>query len=334
MFKKIYAVVLLFLLGIFIILMVSGCNSKIGNTPTQPNSASFTQNCRPIKHAMGETCVPINPKRIVVLDAVMLENTLALEQKLVGGPLKYVNPVVQELIGDIIDVGAEGGVSLERILTLKPDLILGLADSALIYAQLSQMAPTVLVQFDHSGKWKEGFAFVGEVLGKSEQVKQIMAKYSQRLEDLKAQIQFGTDTKNRLSQTQVSVIRLYPDTITLYTKPGFIGTILENIGLSRPPSQNLDLEKTQALTGSTIQYSISTEVFDKADGDAVFIIVGNWDSKIGKVLTSLKTDPLWSTLKAVQQRKVYEVGDHWVGSGPIAANAVLDDLFKYLVKTP
>ncbi|PSB23096.1 iron-siderophore ABC transporter substrate-binding protein, partial [filamentous cyanobacterium CCP2] len=44
--------------------------------------------------------------------------------------------------------------------------------------------------------------------------------------------------------------------------------------------------------------------------------------------------PLWSTLSAVQQGRVYEVPGYWIGDGPIAANAVIDDLFKYLVETP
>ena len=98
-----------------------------------------------------------------------------------------------------------------------------------------------------------------------------------------------------------------------------------------PPSQDLDLEETKALASNPIQYTISEEVIDKADGDVVFVAVGNWDDKIQEVLTSLKTDPLWAKLEAVEQGKVYEVGDYWIGTGVIAANAVLDDLFEYLV---
>ncbi|AFZ29233.1 periplasmic binding protein [Gloeocapsa sp. PCC 7428] len=336
MFKK-FGLVLLFALGIGIILIVSACNSTTGNNLSISNSAPITDNCRPIKHTMGETCVPINPQRIVVLDNMMLEGVLALGQEPIGGPLRYVPPHMP--VGEMIDIGSEGGVNLERVLALKPDLILGLADpwvDAQPYPQLSQIAPTVLVKFKHSGEWKEIFAFVGEVLGKSEQVNQIMADYTQRLERFKSKMNTSEDSRehNQITKTQVSVVRIYPDMITLYTKPGFAGTILEDAGLSRPASQDLDLEETQALTGDVIQYSISKEVFNKADGDVVFVIVGSWDSKIKNVLKSLKADPLWSKLSAVQQSKVYEVGDHWVGSGPIAANAVINDLFKYLVNTP
>ena len=318
MFKRLYRSISWFLLGLAVVIAITACN-----TPTQPNS-TLTENCRTIKHAMGETCVPFNPQRIVVLDSVMLENTIALDEKPVGSPLEYVmSPVSTEGIEDLGDVEA---INIERVLALKPDLILGLADSTAPYPQLSQIAPTVLIEFNHSGEWKEHFAFVGEVLGKSEQVKQIMADYYQRIEKLKQNI-------NRdVSETQVSVVRIYPTHINLYTKAGFIGTVLEDAGLSRPPSQDLDLKETERLTGDTIQYTISREVIDRADGDAVFVIVGDWDTKIKDVLTSLKADPLWSKLEAVEQGKVYEVGDYWIGSGPIAANAVLDDLFKHLVE--
>ncbi|MEB3219813.1 MAG: iron-siderophore ABC transporter substrate-binding protein [Nostocales cyanobacterium 94392] len=328
MYKRIHAIVSLFVSGVLIVFMVSACNSNTF-TPNQLDRSS-TQNCRVIKHAMGETCIPDNPQRIVVLDVMTMENVIALGQKPLGAPLNNFAPHIPTK--GIVDLGDSEAINLERMLALKPDLIIGLADAwagTQPYPELSQIAPTVLVEFNHSGEWKEIFGFVGEVLAKSEQVKQVMADYSQRVENFQQKMNSGAKSK-----TQVSVIRLYPETITLYTKPGFIGTILEDAGLSRPPSQDLDLEATKILTGDTIQYTISREAFDKADADAVFVIVGNWDSKIKDVLSSLKSDKLWSTLKAVRQNQVYEVGNYWVGSGPIAANAVIDDLFKYLVETP
>ena len=315
--RYLYRFILQFCTAILVVVAIAACNNT-----SQPNAA-LTENCRTIQHAMGETCVPLNPQQIVVLDSVMLENAIALDKKPVGSPLEYVMPPVStEGIEDLGDVEA---INIEKVLALKPDLILGLDDSTTPYSQLSQIAPTVLVDFEHSGQWKEHFAFVGEVLGKSDLVERVMADYYQRTEEFKQKIDGDP------SEIKVSVVRIYPTQVNLYTKTGFIGTVLEDAGLSRPPSQNLDLEETQKLTGDTIQYTISKEVIDKADGDAVFVIVGNWDAKIKETLTSLKTDPLWSKLEAVQKGKVYEVGDYWVGSGAIAANAVLDDLFKYLV---
>jgi len=49
-------------------------------------------------------------------------------------------------------------------------------------------------------------------------------------------------------------------------------------------------------------------------------------------LAELKAQPLWSKLDVVQRDRVYEVPEYWIGSSPISANLILDDLFKYLVK--
>lgn len=276
---------------------------------------------------MGETCIPLDPQRIVVTDHVMLEATLALNQKPIGSPLRFIPPSVSTKdIKDIVDLSDVETLNIERIVKLKPDLILGTTYSTPPYSLLARIAPTVLIDFKQSGNWKEHFAFAGEVLGKPEQVKQIMTDYYQRVEKFKQKI-------NTNSKTEVSVVRIYPTHINLYTEGGFIGTVLEDAGLSRPPSQNLDLEQTERLTGSSrIQYTISKEVIDKADGDIVFVIVTSCHLEAKNLLASLKADPLWLKLEAVQQEKVYEVERYWLGAGPIAANLVLDDLFKYLVE--
>ncbi|MEM8677691.1 MAG: iron-siderophore ABC transporter substrate-binding protein [Cyanobacteria bacterium P01_G01_bin.67] len=312
-------------------LAVSACG-KTESTSTKPNSSS-TEACRIIQHAMGETCVPRNPQRIVVLDYVMLDNTITLDKKPVGSPLKYAHP---DFKTDIVDLGDSSAINLERILALQPDLILGITNPASPYSQLAQIAPTVLMNFDHSGDWKKHIAFIGDALGKSDEVKQIMADYYQRTKEFKQKM--GAKTSNLVSEgsdeiQEVSVVRIDSTEISLYTKTGLIGTVLEDVGLSRPPSQDLDFESTKALGSNSIHYSISREVLDKADGDAIFFVVDYWDSQIEDSLSSLKTDPLWLTLDAVKQNKVYEIpASDWVSSGLITANAVLDDLFKYLVE--
>lgn len=318
------------IIGIFIVLTVSGC-SKTDNTSSKPNSAS-TEDCRVIQHAMGETCVPFNPQRIVVLDYLMLSNTIALDKKPVGSPLKYADP---DLKTGIVDLGDSSAINLERVLALQPDLILGITNYAPPYSQLTQIAPTVVMNFKHNGDWKEHFAFVGEALGKSDEVEQIMADYYQRVAEFKQKIKAKNDNLKLEGSDEIqeiSIVRIDSTEIRLYTKTGMMGTILEDAGLSRPPSQDLGFEATKALGSNPIHYPISREVLDKADGDAIFLIVDYWDSQIEGSLDSLKTDPLWSTLDAVKQNKVYEVpASDWVSSGPIAANAILDDLFEYLL---
>ena len=70
------------------------------------------------------------------------------------------------------------------------------------------------------------------------------------------------------------------------------------------------------------------------DGDVIFFLYwGGKDAK--KVLEELQQKLLWRQLKAVQQNHVYLVDSaHWHGQDILAMNAIIDDLFKYLVNTP
>jgi iron complex transport system substrate-binding protein len=263
----------------------------------------------------------------VTLDSTLFEDVLALGAEPIATVIPTVDaPHIRAKAASVNNIGVDGEANLEKILELNPDLILGTDYQKQIYQQSSQIAPTVLAKFTHSGDWKEIFALTGEAIGQPEKAKQVMNDYYKRLDRFKQQM------GDRLSHTEVSIACVYPDSITIYTTAGFNGTILQDAGLARPSSQALDATATQQRDGeSPIQYRISKERFDYADGDVIFLIATRGNAGVNEMLNRLKADPLWSRLRAVQQGKIYEVPDYWIGSGPIAANAVIDDLFKYLV---
>jgi iron complex transport system substrate-binding protein len=209
--------------------------------------------------------------------------------------------------------------NLEKLLALKPDLILG-SDSSQeqTYDRLSQIAPTVLTQ--GSGEWtpntwKEDFELYAEALGKTDVAEQILQNYNQRINDFKEQM------GDRLSRTRVSVLHFEPGQVRIYMKASYIGGVLQDCGLPRPASQDKD-EWSQL---------ISLEQLSDVDGDVIFV------TEINPQETSYQefiNNPLWQQLKAVQSNQVHEVNyRYWIGgAGPISSNLVLDDLFRYLVE--
>jgi iron complex transport system substrate-binding protein len=310
--------ILWFCLGLMVSFCLAAC------TVDRSSQVQSTADCRIVQHSAGKTCVPRNPQRVVTLDSMSLESAIALGiQPIAAVNVDLTSPQLKQKASTILSVGSNGEPNLEKILALKPDLILGADYLSSIYREASHIAPTVLTKFIHSGEWKDEFAFVAATLGRSQQAQKVMTDYYQRLKQFRAQV------GDRL-QTKISIVYLYAEMITVYTTVGFNGSILKDAGLARPVSQNLDLEATQQKGLSPIQYKISNELFDAADGDIIFVIVTPDDPKIGKTRDRLLSDPLWSKLKAVQQGKIYEVLDYWIGSGPLAANAVIDDLFKYV----
>jgi iron complex transport system substrate-binding protein len=65
------------------------------------------------------------------------------------------------------------------------------------------------------------------------------------------------------------------------------------------------------------------------------LFVATWTDSDQEFLAKLKQKPLWQRLQAVQQNRVYIVSfSNWTGGSLLAANAVIDDLFKYLVNSP
>ncbi|MEH2068035.1 MAG: iron-siderophore ABC transporter substrate-binding protein [Nostoc sp.] len=292
-------------------------------------SISSLSQVRVVQHFMGKTIVPAYPQRVVVLSGSCLENALALGIKPIAASKLFVSQL-QRLVGPLSGIEDVDWLSpsIEKVLFLKPDLILGMHFHQDIYPLLSHIAPTVLAPPGTTGAWKESFAFTASVLGKTKIAQQVMDNYYARLTRFKAKM------GDRLNTTLVSVAELRTDALWLWAKASFSGVILKDAGVARPYSQTLDSQATLSLGGGPAAYALSEELLSELDGDILFLVS---EDTLGKrdlhpILEQLKAKPLWSKLKVVQQEKVHEVGFYWVQSGPLAANRMIDDLEQYLVK--
>ncbi len=323
--------VLLLSLVAVMILALTGCggqaaeNANQGEEPT--TSASPTQSStapaakeRVVTHAMGETTVPANPQRVVVLDTGELDSALALGIKPVGAVSAFQGGTFPSYLSGktdgITSVGTIQQPNLEAIAALKPDLILSSKTRhEAIYPQLSQIAPTVFTE-SVGVTWKENFKTHAEALGKSAEADRMMADYTKRLDEFKAGM------GDRLAETQVSIVRFLPGKVRIYLNESFIGTILKDAGLPRPPAQDKPAFADEA----------TKERIPDMDGSVIFTT--SFGPSNETAMAEFTSDPLWSQLNAVQQGKVYEVSDdYWMlGIGILAANMVVDDLNKYFIE--
>jgi len=303
------------LLFILVFTVVSACS---GRSP-QNVSTPLTSDCRMVQHALGETCVPNQPQRVVTLDVPSLGNALTLGIKPLASIVYFDTPppYLAKHLEAIENLGKEEQPNIEKILALKPDLIIGIKYSTEpIYSQLSQIAPTVVDNWEGYPSWRDHFNFVAQVLGKTEEAKLVWAKYDQRIASLK------TLLANRLQDLEVSFVHICCGTIDIDLKNSFNGSILADVGIRRPPAQAAPIEG-----GITL---LSEERLMDIDGDILFVAVDNEEAN--QKLAELKRNPLWETLRAVQQNRVYFVNyPTWRGGNPLAADAVIDDLFRYLV---
>lgn len=274
---------------------------------------------RTVTHANGTTQIPSKPQRVVVLDTGELDDVLTLGITPVGIPAtKGANTVPSYLapkVAGVQSVGTIQELNLEAIAALKPDLILGSklrADK--LYPQLSQIAPTVF-SIRPGYPWKENFLLVGEALGLEGESVATLNSYQDKVESLKASVT-GDPT--------ISLVRFMPGKLRLYGNKSLIGVILQDAGLKRPPTQDVD----------DIAVEISAENISQADGDVLFWSSYGEPSATGE--TSVVNGTQWKQLPPVAAGTAHRVEDDiwFLGLGPTGAGLIVDQLSGFLAAKP
>lgn len=328
MTKKGSGAIRAFLLAGLAILLIAACNGKLANVSHTPNSTSRSSpsnDCRTIQHAMGETCVPEQPQRLVTLNPAALGNAIALGIQPIGSIFEYNNQFPEYLNGKtegVEPLGDWSQPSIERIALLKPDIIISWQHNhQSVYPQLSTIAPTVLYDWKGNNKlhdnWKEYFNFMAKVLNREEVGKQVWQHYDQQIGQLK--IALG----DRYKDKKIAFAIFCCGGIVSETENSFIGSIFNDVGLQLVESQQYNPQGFVRL---------SEEALELINGDVLFIIAYGGNETGERDLKLLQQKPLWKKLKAVQQNRVYYVNPTtWRSRTPLGADAVIDDLYKYLL---
>ncbi|MBF6048568.1 ABC transporter substrate-binding protein [Streptomyces sp. NRRL B-1677] len=275
---------------------------------------------RSVTHAMGTTEIKKKPRRVVVLDTGELDDVTMLgiepvgavspHMKTEGGFPSYLSGKTK----DTKDVGPMAEPNIERIMSLKPDLILSSkVRHAKVYDKLKGIAPTVFTETT-GAPWKDNLKAHAEALGLEKEAGAAMEAYEKRAKALGEEIKKKNDGK----MPTASVVRFVAGPTRLYQKQSFSGIVLSDIGLRRPASQDVDKAMLE----------VSPEQIDKADADLMFVTVADDPKKTQQ--SAVQDNPLWKELGAVKNDKVVQVPDEtWMsGIGIQAANHVVDDVAK------
>jgi len=286
----------------------------------QPTTAPSSED-RIIQHALGETAVPANPERVVIWGYAMVEAVVALGVQPVGIPGIILEEAAHfDLDKDeIVNISETGEPSLETITALNPDLILttkSLGENS--YDLFSQAAPTVAFDIDERADWRSLTSLCAEVLNKQSEVEALSADYEAKIGQLQSQLAQPPET------IEASVVLFPFDEIRALGDASFPGSILAEVGLSRPPSQ----------VNRTDLRNISLEALEQVEGDVMFVLTPKGNTEISARLLAelerVQATPLWQQLSVVQNNQVYPVDYYWLFGSYIAANLVLDDLFEHL----
>ena len=320
-----------FLVGVMVVFLLSACGFTSEDISSESGDVFSVDNCNVVQHASGETCVPSNPQRIATLTLQSLSNAIVLGIQPVGSMHHPEGSLQSETgrifpeytpnkIEEIEPLGRFGEPSLEKLSLLKPDLILGSQWNSTPYPLLSEIAPTVLFDWQGTQIWRKYFDFMAQVLNRENEAEEAWKDYYDRVEGLK------TALGDRYVGKTISFVYICcNNSIGSQAPESFLGSILEDVGLQRPSSQS---EKSPPY--GEIQFS--EEEISKADGDVIFI--ASYSKSDREYLEGITEKPLWKQLHAVQQNRVYVVdAETWRGGNLLAAHAIIDDLYKYLLDT-
>ncbi|MCF7550031.1 ABC transporter substrate-binding protein [Pseudonocardia sp. WMMC193] len=269
---------------------------------------------RTITHSAGQTRLEAKPTRVVVLDTGELDDVLALGITPVGvaSPDGKVSPYLEPRIPGVTRLGPLDPLNLEGVAALQPDLILG---SALrveqLYPQLTAIAPTVL-SIRPGFPWKENLRLVGAALGEEDKAVELLNAYQTKADAVRERLAGAPPT--------ISLVRFMPGRLRLYGNLSFIGVILQDVGLPRPPTQDFDELATE----------ISEERIDQAAGDRIFYSSYGDPQTTGQ--DAVVNGALWARIPAVAAGHAQQVDDTvwFLGLGPLGADLVLDDLTRLL----
>lgn len=282
------------------VLIISACS----NGSTDKDKSAKKSGTITYESQNGPVKVPADPKRVVVLSS-FAGNVMALDVNIVGvDAWSKANPRWTDKLKDAEEVTDE---SLEKIIELNPDLIIGL-DNVKNLDKLKEIAPTVVYTYGKVDYLTQHIE-IGKLLNKEKEAQAWVDDFKERAaqagEDIKAKI--GADTT-------VSVIEKFDKQLYVYGNNWGRGTeiLYQEMKLKMPKK----VEENALKPG---YFAISLEVLPEFMGDYVIF------SKFDQTDTSVETTETYKNIPAVKNQHVYEVnGSEFYFNDPLTLDMQLD----------
>ncbi|OPH53486.1 ABC transporter substrate-binding protein [Paenibacillus ferrarius] len=286
------------------VLLLSACGANSANTTNNTsssssaapsNSASPSASTTPASKSStliyqseeGPVEVPSNPHRVVVITRFLTGNVMALGVPVVGvDEMSKTNPKFEEKLKNVQAITDE---SVEKIIELQPDLIIGLSDIKNI-DKFKKIAPTVTYTYGKVDYLTQQLE-IGKLLNKEKEAKAWVDDFKTRVktagEKIKAKI--GENATVSVIETFNKQLYVYGDNFGRGTEILYQG----GFGLAKP-------EKVQTATQKEGYFAVSSEVLKDYFGDYVIF------SKNADEDNSFQNTETYKNIPAVKNQRVYE----------------------------
>lgn len=286
------------------VLLISACSS--GSTESKNDSSKGNRGSETIIYQSedGPVKVPANPKRVVVLGSYA-GNVMSLGVNIVGvDSWSKMNPRFEKKLKGVEEVSDE---NLEKIIKLKPDLIIGLSTTKNV-DKLKKIAPTVTYTYDKVDYLTQHVE-IGKLLNKEKEAQSWVNDFKKRA------AKAGSDIKAKIGDdTTVSVIENFDKQLYVFGDNWGRGTeiLYQEMKLKMP-------EKVKDMALKDGYYAISPEVLPEYAGDYL-IFSKNQDGD-----TSFEKTDTYKNIPAVKNNHVFEANaKEFYFNDPITLDYQLD----------
>lgn len=240
--------------------LVAGCAAHSDAAP----GAGGTSETRSVTDARGRVVeIPMTPGSVVTLsepttDAVLAVGVVPVGATAARGQTTNLAGYLPVEAADVRVVGELTAPNLEQLVALAPDLILtdgtSINDDVLI-DKLQAIAPTLWVGEAGNTDWQVGLRSVGDALGRSDAAEAFIANYDAEAERVRTGL-------GENEGAEVSIVRWGMSTGAFLPQSTFPARVLADVGLSRPPAQDVE--------GSGHSEQVSAENIAMLDGEWMF----------------------------------------------------------------
>ncbi|MED1664872.1 ABC transporter substrate-binding protein [Brevibacillus laterosporus] len=298
----------------------SSNNKEIARAEVDNAGASET---RTIEY-LGEKYTVLQKVEKIVITGAMeaMEDAVVLDVHPVGAISiggKFPE-MFASVTGKSESIGEKQEPNFEKILLLKPDVILGSSKfQKEAVEKLQKIAPTILVSHIATD-WESNLKLMAELTGKQAEADKILSQYETDTQAVKAFL------KEKLQGKKVAAVRIRGSQVFVYPKDVYFNPVLyDEIGLEVP--QQISMAKTQE--------AISIEQLAEMNPDYLFVQFSTSETQDAKhAFEDLKKNPVIQNLNAFKQDHVYvNVVDPLMEGGPAYSRIkFLEGVQKHLDK--
>ncbi|MFD0695608.1 ABC transporter substrate-binding protein [Paenibacillus sp. GCM10027628] len=294
--------ILLSMICTLLILSMTGCGAKSENTlgtgtPKNVDSvvkaASSDQPFLTFKDMAGQDVIlPKKPERIVILATETLDLFYQIGGKAVGRASAPGTPV-SDAEKEAQDVGAINQVSVEKIASLHPDLVIGqyYFNTGLKDTFSSSHVPFALMKITSYEDVKQVAKIYGQILGKESETDKALKETDSRVQSIVSRVPGQSPTF-----AQVTIMPM-----GVYIQKG--GSTAVDIA-SRLKLKNV---AEGMISGEMPDYvPFSLEKLVETNPDYLFMTVhGTEEFGRKKLKDDMESNPAWASLRAVKEKKIY-----------------------------